>query len=391
MPPSRPLGRWWQSAVAPISGRATRAHATGVEGARALHGPVLMVDDGMRGGVRRVSEYLMAEWARQPDAPAVERIPLRGEGSLRSSVPVYLGGLARFAWRLVARRPAVVHLNITQRGSTWRALPVVALARLGRLPVLLALHSSEYRSFTGGLPAPLLGVVRWMFGSAGVVTVLGEGWADYARDDLRVRPERLHVVPNAVPGPARLEPREPGPPRLLFLGQVGRRKGVADLLDALATPEVAALEWSATVAGNGEVLEYRERARELGLAGRVRLTGWLGPDDVAWELQRADVFVLPSHAEGLPLAVLEAMAYGLAIVTTPVGAIPEVIEDGETGLLVPPGDPEVLAVALRLVLGSDVLRDALATAARSQWERDHDITQGARNVLRLYEQLAMSA
>jgi glycosyltransferase involved in cell wall biosynthesis len=174
----------------------------------------------------------------------------------------------------------------------------------------------------------------------------------------------------------------------LFLGQVGRRKGVADLLDALVTPEVAALEWSATVAGNGEVLEYRERARELGLAGRVRLTGWLGPDDVAWELQRADVFVLPSHAEGLPLAVLEAMAYGLAIVTTPVGAIPEVIEDGETGLLVPPGDPEVLAVALRLVLGSDVLRETLATAARNQWERDHDITQGARNVLRLYEHLA---
>lgn len=353
-----------------------------------LRAPLLMVDDGMRGGVRRVSEYLMEEWARWDDGPTVERIPLRGEGSILAAGPIYAWGLARFAARLVARRPAAVHLNITQRGSTWRALPVVALARAGRVPVFLALHSSEYRTFTAGLSPRLLGVVRWMFNAVDAVAVLGEGWADYAREELHVRPERLFVVPNAVPGPCEIAPREPGPTRLLFLGNVGRRKGIGDLLPALARPEVAALPWELTVAGDGEVDAYRERARELGLADRVRFTGWLGPDGVAQELSRADVFVLPSHAEGLPLAVLEAMAYRLAIVTTPVGAIPEVIEDGETGLLVPPGDSASLAAALQRLLASDGLRDDLARRARERWEQRHDITAGARRMLGLYEGIA---
>jgi len=359
-----------------------------------LSGPLLMVDDGMLGGVRRVSDYLIDEWAQHGDGPTVERIVLRGTGTLRSSLPTYVRGLAGFAARMVLRRPAVVHLNVTQRGSTWRAWPVVALARLGRVPVLLALHSSEYRTFTGGLPRPPLAAVRWMFGSADLVAVLGEGWADYARTELRVRSDRLVVLPNAVPGPAAVRVRDQSEshvPHLLFLGRVGHRKGIADLLAALAEPASMALPWQLTVAGDGDVEEYERRARDLGLAGRVRFTGWLGPDQVAMELEDADVFVLPSHAEGLPLAVLEAMAYGLAVVTTPVGAIPEVIEDGETGLLAPPGDSDALGSALRRVLASSELRESLARSARAQWERDHDIVEGARRVLALYQRISSGA
>ena len=86
-----------------------------------LHASVLMVDDGMRGGVRRVSEYLIEEWRSSEGGPSVERIPLRGEGALRASLPIYLRGLAQIAARMVVRRPAVIHLNVTQRGSTWRS------------------------------------------------------------------------------------------------------------------------------------------------------------------------------------------------------------------------------------------------------------------------------
>lgn len=353
-----------------------------------LRGPVLMVDDGMRGGVRRVSEYLRDEWARSGDVPAVEHIALRGEGSLRASGPIYLGGLSRLSTRLAVRRPSVIHLNLTQRGSTWRALPVMSLARAGRVPVFLALHSSEYRTFTAGLSPRRLEAVRWLFRSADAVAVLGDGWADYALDELRVPEDRLHVVPNAVPGPELLRTREPGPPRLLFLGQVGRRKGTSDLLEALARPEVLAHPWRLTVAGDGEVEAHARQAEALGLGDRVDFTGWLGPDDVARELHAADVFVLPSHAEGLPLAVLEAMAHGLAVVTTPVGAIPEVIDHGDTGLLVPPGDPAALASELTRLLASEEERIALAERARARWVRDHDVRHGARRIVDLYERIA---
>src|SRR5690606_242636 len=102
-----------------------------------------------------------------------------------------------------------------------------------------------------------------------------------------VRPDGLVVLPNAVPGPAAWQPREEDDasqtrtPRLLFLGRVGHRKGIADLLEALAQPESLALPWQLTVAGDGDVQQYERRAQDLGIADRVRFTGWLGPDQVA--------------------------------------------------------------------------------------------------------------
>lgn len=379
----------------------TGADASQSVGARAVspgrRDYALVVDDGTPGGIRRAVEYLTGEWARmearmEDGAPRVERLELRGEGSLLASGPLYVGALARLGGRLLARRPQVVHLNVTKRGSTYRALPVVALCRLARVPVILHLHSGAYHDFVGGLPGPLLALVRWMFGTVASVVVLGEGWATFARNELHVRPERLEVIPNAVPGPEVLPPgRDPGPVRLLFLGKVGAGKGAGDLLEALADPQLVKQPWQAVFAGNGDVDTYRAQAERLGLGARVTFTGWLDADAVQRELRSADVLVLPSHSEGLPLSVLEGLAHGLAVVATPVGAIPEVIADGETGLLVPPGDPRSLASALCRVVSDDALRVRLQARGRERWERHHDLRAYARRMASLFERVAASA
>ena len=134
-----------------------------------------------------------------------------------------------------------------------------------------------------------------------------------------------------------------GPPHLVFLGHLSARKGVPELLEALASPALAALPWRATLAGGGPVDEFRARAAALGLADRVAFPGWIDQPAASALCAAADILVLPSHAEGLAMSVLEGLAHGLAVVATPVGAHAEVIEPEQSGLLVPPGDVAALA------------------------------------------------
>lgn len=351
--------------------------------------PVLLVEDGTFGGIQRAVDYLAAEFEGAPDSLAAERLALRGRGSLAASMWTFARALAVLAWGLVGRRYRLLHVNMTQRGSTLRAFFVVVLGKAGRTPVVLHLHSSEYRAFIGSLPPPALALVRWMFHRADRVIVLGDAWAEYVREALDLDDGRVEVMRNAVPGPAERPARTEGVRvRILFLGQLGRRKGAGDLIDALAAPQMAVLPWEATMAGDGDVEGYRQRAAERGIGDRIRFTGWVDQADVRRLLAEADVMVLPSYAEGLPLSVLEGIANGLVVISTPVGAIPEVIEDGETGLLVDPGDVPALTSALERVVRDEGLRGRLAAGGRARWEREHAVPVYARRMAALYDEVA---
>jgi glycosyltransferase involved in cell wall biosynthesis len=172
---------------------------------------------------------------------------------------------------------------------------------------------------------------------------------------------------------------------LLFLGQLGRRKGTSDLFHALAQVDA---DWRLVLAGDGEIREMQELAARLSLSPRCRFTGWVGRDAVGVLLDQAEVLVLPSHAEGLPLAVLEAMARGLAIVTTPVGALPEVVQPWLSGVLVQPGDVAALAESLERLIADDRLRWRLGAAARAIYEREFRLDRMIEDLLAEYGEIS---
>ena len=198
---------------------------------------------------------------------------------------------------------------------------------------------------------------------------------------------REGVLPNAVPlpPPSGLLP-EPG--RILFLGRLDRAKGVFDLLaaGALLAPRFPALRL--VFGGEGDAVALRRRALDLGIGDRLELPGWLGPRERDEQLARASVFCLPSHAEGLPMAMLEAMAAGRAVIASSVGGIPETIVDGDNGLLVPPHDEPALARALAQVLGDDALRARLARGARATVEQHYSTEVVCGRLSALYRELA---
>ena len=163
---------------------------------------------------------------------------------------------------------------------------------------------------------------------------------------------------------------------MLFVGNLSQRKGVSDLLAALARPGFDAIgPLQVVLAGGGDIAAYRAKARELGLRDIVRFAGWCDQEHVADLMAKADVLVLPSYDEGLPLVILEALAHGVAVVCTAVGEIPAVLTDGVDACFVQPGDVEGIATCLQKVLGDEQLLATLGRNGRALYERQFSLAR----------------
>jgi glycosyltransferase involved in cell wall biosynthesis len=258
------------------------------------------------------------------------------------------------------------------------------------VPVLLHWHGApESPQFPG------TGWRRRLFGIgvalASYVLVLAEPYR--AHFERFVPAAKLVVFPNFVDGevfrPSDAVAAEP--PTLLFVGRVGPLKGVDVLLDALERARTCVPDLTATLVGAGETEEALAavRSHSLVTSGVVRLTGPLGPERV--ELYRkAQIVVLPTRMDSFPMVVLEAMAAGAAVVSTTVGAIPWMLDEGACGVLLPPGDAPALAEAL-VALARDPARCARLGAAARLRQQGHFDARGAATVLdRLLAQAAGS-
>ena len=198
--------------------------------------------------------------------------------------------------------------------------------------------------------------------------------------------QQLRSVPNGVPDVPPSQRARPGdgPPTLIVVARLDEPKDPFVLLRALATlrDRAWALEW----VGDGPLRNPAERlARALGLTARCRFVG--AQSDVAERLARASVLVLPTRHEAMPLCVLEAMRAGLPVVASAVGGIPEAVQGGRTGHLVPPSDPAALALALTPLLDNRALRRSQGEAGRRRYEARFSFERQYADTLDVYREL----
>jgi glycosyltransferase involved in cell wall biosynthesis len=225
--------------------------------------------------------------------------------------------------------------------------------------------------------------IEAMFDGASRILVLGNVWRTFVASRAPGASDRIEILPNASRAPQSPAKLAGDAVTILFLGQVGQRKGIPQLLDALGVIRDLP-NWCGIIAGNGAVDEARARATALELGERVQFTGWIGPEKVNDLLATSHILVLPSFDENLPMSVIEGMSYGLAVVTTPVGAVEDIVQDGTTGLLVPPGDAQRLAHALRRLILDPPLRAALGRQARQYHQQKLDIGPYVRRLCSIW-------
>jgi glycosyltransferase involved in cell wall biosynthesis len=286
--------------------------------------------------------------------------------------------------------PCVAHVNITGRGSTIRKVILLTIARAVGLRYVLHLHDYDYIAYYRGRGTLLRSLIATMFRRAATVVVLGGRDLEVVSQSLQLPRDRMIVLYNAVPDPLpdlSRTSRSGKQCHLHFLGYLSSRKGVPELLRALASPTMKSRRWRATLAGGGPIDEFRKLADDLGILDRLCFPGWLDQVGVRTVCGDADVLVLPSHAEGLAMSVLEGLSHGLAVVTTPVGAHLEVIERDVSGILVPPGDVAALADALISVIEDETLRRRLARGARQRFLEGFDVRGYAARLGQLHASL----
>jgi glycosyltransferase involved in cell wall biosynthesis len=272
--------------------------------------------------------------------------------------------LALARWLRTAPRLVHVCVSYTRTGVP-RDLVIVALLRVTGRRVIAHVHGAALMEGAD----PLRALALRLTARLSVETV---ALAPSSRAAL----QRLGIEASVVFNPVRLEgPASPAARqgavcRALFVGTYGRRKGAAELVEAIAQLRGEGVSIELDLAGKeefrGEDAELRRLVRESGLTDFVRFHGVLEAPALRDLYESSHVFVLPSRSEGLPMALLEAMAFRLPVVATRVGGIPDVVEDGESGLLIQPARTGELTDALRRLTSDSRLRDRLGEQAQAR-------------------------
>jgi glycosyltransferase involved in cell wall biosynthesis len=289
-----------------------------------------------------------------------------------------LAGLVELVRLFRRERPDILHANSSKAGVLGRLA-----ARLAGVPIrIFTVHGWAFSAYSGlkgrlyfwgdRLVAPLTTVT--------ICVSEGERAAGIAAGTCD--PERTVVIPNAVDvGAAPQARHERREPRIVAVGRLKAPKDFLTLVRAAgALPEGSG---ETLIVGEGPDRPGLEREiRSLGVQERVRLVG--ERHDVPELLADADIFVLSSASEGLPVSVLEAMAAALPVVASRVGSVPELVVDGETGILVPPGDESALAAALSSLVADPAERRRLGEAGRARAEKRFDLEPFRRAHVELY-------
>ena len=248
----------------------------------------------------------------------------------------------------------IVHIHLTASTSGKRKKIFVELAMLLHKKTIFHFHPSREKLLFDPTNNRLL---RNLFSRADLIIALSEQWRKWLNEALG-QIGHITVLYNPCPIVNR-KPMEKQK-EILFAGTIISRKGYADLIRAFADIAPWHKDWKLVIAGNGELDKAQQLVNDKGIANQVYFPGWITGRAKEDAFNRASIFCLASDGEGFPMAVLDAWAYGVPCVVTPVGGLPDIVKDGENALVFPIGDIKKLAFQLERLIDDEKLREKIS-------------------------------
>ena len=322
----------------------------------------------VKGGISSVEKLILEQGIPEMK---LKHISTLEEGSLVKRILVFKQAIANLLWTLYKEKAHLIHIHFAARGSSFRTLILIVISLVFRKPIVLHAHGSGYDIFYSNLPLWIQQITNYLFCRCSLLIALSNSWKKYYVTNLGLEEEKVLVLANPVKLPSQIQYlKDPNSEdfnniNFLFLGRIGQRKGSFELIRAFAQiPSQQRSQASLTMAGDGDVEQARNLVKDLDLVDQITILDWVNSEERDVLLAKSDVFVLPSYAEGLPMAIIEAMSFGLPVITTPVGGIPELISHGNNGLLIEPGIIQELSSAMQSLIKNEDMRNSLGVESK---------------------------
>lgn len=343
---------------------------------------VLMIGAGrsVRGGVSSVvNSYYDAGLDQMCE---LTYLPTMEDGSRLKKLLVAIKARVRFEGLI--KNSDILHVHMSADASFYRKAVFIRKAFKEKKKIIIHMHGSTFDLFyKERCNEKQKQEVRDIFSMADAVIALSEDWKEFLAKYI-CAPDKIHVIYNAVKLPDAYE-KDYGSRKMLFLGILGQRKGTYDLIEIL--PEIFRKYPDAHIyfGGDGEREAAERLCREKGIDRNVTFLGWVRGAEKERLLRECSIYVLPTYHEGMPMSILEAMSYGMAVVSTYAGGIPHLITDGENGLLVKAGDKVKISDALKRLMKNEEIRKQFGQRALEKIRNDFDVTEIVIKLLKLYE------
>lgn len=337
-------------------------------------GPARSVKGGM---TTVVDNYYLSELQNQVNLKYIETC--NDKNFLLKGIKEIIGF---FSFIINYKKYEVVHIHMASRRSTFRKGLYVNLAKKANKKVIIHIHGAEYKLFYNECTEKKKQRIKQILNNADKIIVLSEEWKDYFGN--LVPEEKIEVLYNSVVMPNDFD-KDFSKFNMLFLGRIGERKGVYDLIDVLKIIKKETSNWTLNVGGDGEVEKLKSIIKHENLDNNIKYVGWISGEDKEKLLRISNIYILPSYNEGMPMSVLEAMAYKNITISTNVGGIPKVIDNNNNGFLIDPGDKNELKEVLLKILTKRVELEKISNNARRTIESKFNSKRNLNKLIDIYK------
>lgn len=310
-------------------------------------------DSSVKGGITSViNSFLQYSW----DNIEIDLLSTYIDGNALKKILFFLKFLMKYIFKILKNDFDIIHVHMSYKGSFYRKFIVIKISKIFKKKSILHLHGSEFEVFYKKSSKSVKKLIANIFMTSDCVIVLGERWLNFIKE---IAPEaNIQVVNNAVKVQEYTVKYDKECTNILFLGMLIKRKGIFDLIEAINLIKdmdiINKKKVKFIIGGTGkEEDRIRNLIMKYNLNNCIDMIGWVGGTKKEAILKECNLFVLPSYNEGLPIAILEAMSFGIPVISTNVGSIDEAVIHNNNGYLFKPGDIETLVKYICEILDDD--------------------------------------
>lgn len=277
----------------------------------------------------------------------------------------------------------IIHFHMVPGITLLIQLPQLLTAKLFRKKIILEVHIGNQLE-----PYASNKFFKWWLRQADIILLLARKWKELFKELYADVNKPTDVLYNACEMIPVISPEEKGH-HIIFAGTIHDNKAPDILLKAWSKLSLNYPDWTVTFMGSGDIAKYEQMATNLGISHCVKFTGYIKGDEKERQFHDASIYCMCSYVEGFPMVVLEAWTHSIAVITTPVGGLPDAIEEGENCLTFPFGDSDSLADRLKLLIDDVSLRNKISAAGYRYAQEHFSLEKVSQKLDSIYSRLLL--